>query len=220
MVIRECGTPAEIAWEVVPSLKHLFSSNGAPSLLALDIPIGLPEIGSRACDLQARKLLGRGRASSVFPAPIRPLLAASSHREASDIRYAVEGKRLPIQAWAIVPKIREVDEFLRADVGARGRVHEVHPEVCFYYMGGARPMPVAKKKLAGREQRAALLRAHFGGVIDAALADRRRLGCAADDILDAFAGLWTARRVRAGNAVTVPYTPELDQYGLPMEMVA
>ena len=108
---------------------------------------------------------------------------------------------------------------MRANADLRARVREVHPEVCFYYLASQRPMSHAKKKREGREQRLELLRPAFGTAVDAALADRRRLGCAADDIVDAFVGLWTARRVWAGEAVTIPATPPRDRHGLPMEMV-
>jgi len=156
----------------------------------------------------------------VFPAPIRPILAATSYAEGSAARRAAEGKGLSIQAWGIVPKIREVDAFLRADSSARERVHEVHPELCFYFMAGKRPMGFGKKKADGRAERIALLRKHFGTAVDSALTDLRQSGCAADDLLDAFAALWTARRIRAGTAVSLPATPPIDAHGLRMEILA
>lgn len=220
VVVSESPHCAVLTWDVVPSLQHLFALQSAPSLLAIDIPIGLTLSGPRACDLEARRLLGKDRASSVFASPIRPMLAALSHTEASDLGFTAQGKRISIQAWAIVPKIREVDEFLRATPYAQALVHEVHPEVCFYFMAGRRPMRVAKKKVAGRGERATLLRSHFGDAVDSARADCRRLGCAPDDIIDAFVGLWTARRIRAGTAVRLPETPPLDVHGLRMEMLA
>jgi predicted RNase H-like nuclease len=48
------------------------------TLIGVDIPIGLPGKGSRACDLEARRRLGRPRGSSVFPAPVRGVLKDSS----------------------------------------------------------------------------------------------------------------------------------------------
>ena len=220
VVVQDSQSGLSLEWRVVPSLKALFSAPNAPGLLALDIPIGIPESGSRVCDVQARRLLGSPRGRSVFPAPIRPMLTASTHTEASAIGRAVEGRGLTIQAWGIVPKIQEVDEFVRTDPGIGDRVREVHPEVCFYFMGGRRPMAVGKKEAAGREERAALLRVHFGEAVDRGLADVSRLGCAADDLLDAFAGLWTARRIQAGTAVCIPDSVERDSHGLRMEMVA
>ena len=73
-----------------------------PEVVAVDVPIGLPQRGPRDCDVEARRLLG-ARRSSVFPAPIRGVLAAASHAEASRARRQVEEKGLSVQAWAIVP---------------------------------------------------------------------------------------------------------------------
>jgi predicted RNase H-like nuclease len=125
-----------------------------------------------------------------------------------------------LQAWAIIPKIREVDSALRASAELLSLVREVHPEVCFYYLAGGRPMRHAKKKRAGRQERIELLYPVFGSALDRALADRPTLGCAVDDLLDAFVALWSARRVLSGEAITLPSSPEHDRYGLPMEMLA
>ena len=80
-------------------------------------------------------------------------------------------------------------------------------------------MGSSKKKAAGRLERASLLRAEFGEAFERALPERRRLGCAEDDLLDAFAALWTARRVARGVAEILPSEPPLDAFGLRMEMV-
>jgi predicted RNase H-like nuclease len=220
VVVRETLPAGGISWEVVPSLAALCEGPGAPRLLALDIPIGLPLTGARGCDIEARRLLGRPRGSSVFPAPIRPVLLASSYVEACQARHRAEGKRISRQLWNIVPKIREVDAFLRTNAWMQDRIREVHPEVCFCFMAGGRPMTTAKKKRAGREERAALLRGEFGDTVDAALADLGRLGCAADDLLDAFAALWTARRSHGGTATSLPADPPRDSFGLRMEILA
>jgi predicted RNase H-like nuclease len=81
-------------------------------------------------------------------------------------------------------------------------------------------MQFSKRRRAGRDERSSLLVIEFGDVVDSALGDLRSLGCAADDLLDAFAALWTARRIAKGTAVILPALPPRDKYGLPMEMVA
>jgi predicted RNase H-like nuclease len=220
VAITEDLATGGISRHVASSLPALAAASPPADLIALDVPIGLTDAGPRACDLAARRLLGPGRSSSVFPAPLRALLEASSHLDACAVRERIEGKRLPIQAWAIVPKIREVDAALRGDPELRARVREVHPEICFFHLAGGRPMAHAKKTPAGRAERLALLRPAFGPAVDAAMDDRHRLGCGADDVLDAFVALWTARRVWQGKAVILPTTPPRDRYGLPMEMVA
>ena len=206
-------------WRVSPSLDHLARVLPDASVIAIDVPIGLPPEGPRACDVAARRLLGR-RHSSVFPAPIRPMLAASSHAEACTIGRGIDGRGISLQAWAILPKILEVDSAVRAQPELRRRVREVHPEVCFHAMSGGRGMEHSKSKPPGRAERLALLHREFPGTVDRALAERRSLHCALDDLLDAFAALWTACRIARGIAVILPERPEYDAEGLPMEMVA
>jgi predicted RNase H-like nuclease len=209
-----------ISWRVCSAMRELAYGEPAPQVIALDIPIGLPEYGARACDLDARKLLGPGRASSVFPAPIRPILATTSYHEACQIRTGVEGKKSSRQAWAIVSKIREVDNALRHDSGLAARVWEVHPEVSFYFLAGKHPLQHSKKRRAGREERRKLLEPLFGEWLHEALAERDRSASAEDDVLDAFAALWTAERIATGTAKTIPSALERDKFDLRMEIAA
>ena len=189
------------------------------SAAAVDIPVGLVERGARECDAEARRLLGPRR-SSVFDAPIRATLAAASHDDASRLRFSVEGKRMSIQAWNILDKVVEMDEALRKGWAPRRRVWEVHPELAFHHLNGGRPMAHSKKSAAGKAERLKLLRRHFGRAVDCALAARRALGCASDDVIDAFACLWTARRIAAGAAVSVPKRPPRDAMGIRMAITA
>ncbi len=208
-----------VRWRRVETLASLFAGPRPPRVVGVDIPIGLLPRGARACDVQARRLLGVRR-SSVFPAPIRPMLAARSYAAVSHIRRRVEGKRVSIQAWAIMPKIAEVDRLLRTHPRRRAIVREVHPEVSFLFLNGGRPMGFAKRTREGQAERRALLRTRYGQAIDAALADRAALGCQPDDVVDAFAVLWTATRIAAGAATSIPARPPRDAHGLRMEMLA
>lgn len=205
-------------WEVVSELAVIANASPSPAIIGIDVPIGLVEAGPRECDTLVRQALGAKRGASVFPAPIRPVLAARDHAEASAKRRAVEGKGMSVQSWGIAPKIREVDEALRDDRELRGRIREVHPELCFHYMNGERPLAGSKKKSAGKTERVALLRAQFGDTVLEALASKPR-GCASDDLMDAFAAAWTARRVARGEARTIPANPPTDRYDLPMRMI-
>ncbi len=76
------------------------------TVLAIDIPIGLPKAGDRPCCRQARKLL-QARRSSVFPVPVRACVAARTHDEAKEMHYRADGRKISAQAWAILPKIRD-----------------------------------------------------------------------------------------------------------------
>jgi predicted RNase H-like nuclease len=211
--------PGELDCRRVARLEELLVDAPTPRVVAVDVPIGLLERGARQCDVQARRLLGVRR-SSVFPPPLRPMLGAASRIEASRVRHRIEGKRISIQAWAIVPKIREVDSLLCGHPPWREVVREVHPELCFFFLNQGRPMRERKKTAGGQAERVALLGTWCGAMAARAVAERQKLGCQADDIVDALAALWTAERIERGEAVTIPARPPRDAWGLRMEMVA
>jgi len=210
---------SDIRWRRVDTLAALFAGATLPAVVAVDIPMGLLERGARVCDGEARVRLG-ARRCCVFTPPIRPMLAARSHAQACAVRHRIEGKRMSIQAWAIVPKIREADALLREHPAYRAIVREAHPELCFAMLNGGAPLLDSKKSEAGHRQRVRLLRRWCGEAITRALADRAALGCAADDVVDAFVTLWTAARIQRGQATTLPAVPPRDAHGLRMEIVA
>ena len=210
---------AAFAWSRIERLEVLFERADMPAVVAVDAPIGLPERGARACDVATRAALGPRR-SSVFPAPPRALLQATSYAEASRLREAIEGKRISRQTWGILPKIRELDDLLRANPAARAVTNEVHPELAFLKLNRGRPLRANKRTPEGQAERIALLRPWCGDAIDRALADRRRLACAPDDLFDAFAALWTAERIARGDAVSLPLDAPRDAVGLPMRITA
>lgn len=190
------------------------------AVVTIDIPIGLPESGARECDVAARRLI-QPRGSSVFPAPVRAVLAARSYPDACELSLKACGKSLSKQAFAILPKIREVDAVLcQANEDVRRRVREVHPEVCFRVWNGA-PMMEPKKAGLGFTTRLVLVESRFGGQFARVRRQVARGDASDDDILDAFAALWTAERVSQGTASRLPgAVPPHDAKGLPMEMWA
>ena len=205
---------------VYPDASTLVSQQPKPAVLAIDIPIGLPDAESRTCDVEARRVLKKPRSTSVFPAPIRPAVVAANHAEASEITRLVDGRKISVQAWSIIAKIRQIDDVLRPDVAQQSWVREVHPEVSFWAWNANRPMVFRKTTPKGRAERTSLVEAEYG---PAAIAQIRNLYAvkhvAHDDILDAFAALWTAERIHRGEANTIPERPHLDSVGLRMEIV-
>lgn len=189
--------------------------------MCVDIPIGLldrAQPGGREVDSWARRELGSRKASSVFSAPIRPVLSSKSYEEALAISRGSSDVRrgLSKQAHAILPKITEVDRLLTPALQAK--VVEVHPEVCFSWMKAG--VNVEKKRLAeGHSARLAALREAGFGFVDAAIQRLARCaGVGKDDIVDAHAALWTARRFALAQAERFPRNPPLDSKGLRMEM--
>lgn len=207
-----------VSVQVFADAKALFSGSSSV-VTAIDIPIGLPAAMSRSCDRRARRLLGP-RSSSVFPVPMRAALNAGSYEESCLANQALCGKKLSKQTFAILPKIREVDEALRESIELRPAVWEVHPEVSFYFWNERNPMAYPKKSGFGFAERLALVEARFG---DAACLARDAIPnrlAADDDLLDAFAALWTAGRINAGTSTRLPEAEERDETGLSMQILA
>ena len=207
----------------------LVSLGGDASLILIDIPIGLPNsCEERCCDREARTRLG-SRASSVFPAPGREALEEDRrehrHEAVSDANRRETGRGLSIQAFGIVPKIREVDDLIRErGLTAHPAIREIHPEVCFWSLNGGRPMGHTKQRPDGHCERLDVLRRIHpcvDDVRDEALRRFRRKDVARDDILDALAAALTAVPAECSGAAlpTLPAEPPRDALGLPMEMV-
>ncbi len=177
------------------------------TVVAVDMPIGLideHEPGGRDIDRAARVELGPKR-NSVFSAPPRCALGARTLRDARR-----RGARLTLQTLNILPRIEDVDRVMSPDL--QSRVFEVHPELSFAAMAGGPPVLAPKRSAAGSKQRRALLqRAGFR-------VPERPAGAARDDLLDACALAWSARRVARGNARRVPDRPARDARGLRMEL--
>ena len=191
------------------------------------MPIGLPEragYGGRAAENAVRPLLG-ARQSSVFSVPSRAAIAASAYRDACAIALATSDppRKVSKLLFMLAPKIREVDELLRADKGAAERVFEVHPELAFWRMNGARALG-EPKKVKGRPHEPGLaLRRRLlldAGLPAAAVNASPPRGAGPDDLLDALACAFVARRIRAGLAEPFPNPPPRDACGLPMAIWA
>ena len=183
--------------------------------IAIDIPIGLLEErqpGGRVCDQLTRRQLP-GRASSVFSPPIRRLLGATTYEE-------VRRHGLSIQAFGILPKIREVDQVMTPAL--QRRVYEAHPELAFRSLIGA-PMQHNKKTHAGRGERLRALEQiePFHAVrqmLETVSTTYRRSQIARDDFLDACVLAWLAQRIADGQANCLPAEPTIDRNGLRMEI--
>jgi len=183
------------------------------SILAIDMPIGfvdLPRPG-RQCEGEARRLLP-GKASSVFPTPCRPALACTTHADANAVSKAL-GVGLNQQTFHLFPKMREVDELLRAKPKLKRIVYEAHPELAFARMNGGKPVLSKKRQPDGYAERHRLLARHgFPCHVD------RLAGAARDDILDAIAVCRTALLIAQRQATRLGPAKLRDSHGLPMNI--
>ena len=185
----------------------LAAGHGAAAV-GVDCPIGLPSGGGwRACDLLAKRRLGRAQAR-VFLAPPREVLAAPDYATARVVaRRLLDGRGVSAQAYGIRRIVLAVDEVL-ADAGVP--VVEVHPELSFLAMTGRGDALPSKRTAPGRTAR------------EAALGRWLRPGLpldppGGDDHLDALAAAWSAARWVAGTAEVLG--GDRDERGLPRQIV-
>lgn len=218
-VWRTAGT--ELEHRIYPSLRALWDANASVKLILVDIPIGLP-MEPRACDLEAKQVLGAGR-SRVFLTPGRQIVQTPTYPQANALSKSLTGRGISKQLWMIAPKIREADALLADVPGARSVVRECHPEVCFWGLNGA-AVNANKKTPEGFEERVNLLERFHPGSWDAiknAMTLYKRKDAAPDDIVDAMVACVTAwASISAPSKLrTLPAKPPTDDRGLKVEMV-
>jgi predicted RNase H-like nuclease len=139
----------ETDFRILPQFADVVIEFKCANVVAVDIPIGLAEYGARACDIEARKRLGKPRSNSVFPAPIRPILSATTYESACQKSLRSDGKKISKQAFGILSKVREVDQVISP--GIQNWVYEVHPELCFCALNGGKAMQFGKLPQAAGE---------------------------------------------------------------------
>ena len=197
----DAGAPPAVSVTVARTLDGL-GLDGA-GVIGIDMPLGLLTAGWRTADLLARRALGR-RGSSVFAIPPRPVWEQPAYANANQTCRELTGRGMSIQAWGLRGKLLEADAFRRA---AAPPLYEVHPELSFAALGGGTPLADSKHTRTGLAIRRALL-AQTGIVVPP-----RVPGAAEDDLLDAAAVAWSARRVAAGAAVTLSDPAQLADDG-------
>jgi predicted RNase H-like nuclease len=192
--------------QVLSTITDVLDSRPPYEIIALHAPIGLPgerTPGGRACDRQARQLLGTRRGAAVTAPPTRSVV------------YDVSGEGLSAVVRAQLARIREVQR----DVASyhQRSVFEVHPELGFFQLNEDRPLRYGKRTHLGIQERLELLQARMPG-LDRVL-DNIPDGIRLPVVLDACVDLWTARRIAARAVARLPEVPEWNEDGLRMEMV-
>ncbi|TPW26069.1 DUF429 domain-containing protein [Pararhizobium mangrovi] len=224
-VVRRPGEAPAIA--VLASFAALLADLPEDAVVAVDMPIGLPETSGprgRAPERAVRPLLS-GRQSSVFSIPSRSAVYAPDYQEARRLALATSSppKSVAKQAFHIFPRIRELDGILVANPALAERVIEVHPELAFWRLNGERAMALAKKvrnraSEPGLAERVALL--ERCGYERAFLEAEPPRGAGRDDVLDAAVAALVAERHAEGKARPFPDPFDRDAFGLPMAIWA
>lgn len=205
-------------FQVFKCIEELWEKYQDARLILIDMPIGLGKSAARECDRMARTLL-KNRASSVFNTPCREALKGKDHSDASRIHQKVTGKKISIQTYNIMHKIRQLDTFLISNSSARKRFRETHPEICFYKLSG-RQLRYNKKKDEGFKERINILNKIYPlskEIVNSAMRDLMRKDVARDDIVDALVNAVTAK-LGYKNMTSIIKPIQKDDMGLPMTM--
>jgi predicted RNase H-like nuclease len=208
IAVEDAGGIRAYAAQDIETLAARADADGRCAVVGVDMPIGLPDRGLRRADVLARAAVGP-LWPSVFMTPVREALLAADHATASAINRARTGQGVSMQAWRLKPKLLQVERWAWR---APCRVVEIHPEVCFARLAGG-PLTARKSTWAGAERRRALLAG--AGIGLAGDLGGAAASAGVDDVLDAGAAAWAARRVLRGDARPLPDPPETFSDGWP-----
>ncbi len=153
----------------------------------------------------ARRFI-KPRGSSVFPTPIRAALLAETDAEARAASVAASGKSLSAQAYAIRERILDVAGHVATSVVP---IYEGHPEVSFRAMA-VEGLAESKKSFGGLSLRYELLK-DVGVAVPYGI-EKSLAGASTDDVLDAAAMAWSARRIARGEASRFPPTEHAERF--------
>lgn len=192
-------------------------------IIAVDMPIGLPERSGRPPERAVRSRLGE-RQSSVFAVPSEQAIYCEDYPQACEVNllHSDPPRKVSKQCFHLFPKMREINALVTPKLQAR--IFESHPELAFWVMNGETPLSLPKKVRSapygpGLDLRRTLLR-RAGLPIDALTNDYRRRDVGADDLLDACACAFVAWRILNGRSIRFPEDPPRNARGLRMEINA
>lgn len=185
----------------------------------IDLPIGLQESAEEIRpDDEARQLLAP-RTSTVFPVPSRQAVYADGEEKQKRANFQILGKSLAKQSLAIIPKIREVDEFLSEHCQYKNLICESHPELCFARLNGS-VLLSRKKEFTGFAEREHVLAEYLDKEdLKGLWYKAKELRCHPDDIMDAVCLAVTAGLKAQNLCESIPASPQTDARGLLMQMI-
>jgi predicted RNase H-like nuclease len=184
-----CHQPVSI--EFYPDFKAVLEATRTCEVVAVDMPIGLPDGNElRECDVLAQKALG-GQRSSVFLTPPRSCLDAAGPREFQSMHRQIRGTGAGLPVWGIVPKMLEVNRLLEdriaSDPALQDRIIEFHPELTWRRLAGSSKLS-SKRTAEGILQRISLLEQLSQGWLPG-FPQKIPGNAAIDDVLDAVIGI-------------------------------
>lgn len=204
--------------EKYTNISALVNENADYNEMLVDMVIGLQSKASDVRPDNVARALIPGRTSTVFAVPARQAVYADTKEEIREANKNALGKDLPAQTIAIIPKMRELDEFLQQNPTYKNRLKESHPEVCFARLNGSVVMS-RKATPEGISERVQIIREYLPEITeDYVYREAKQLRCNADDIVDAIVLSITANFAAHGKTDVIPEAVQEDETGLKMQM--
>ena len=217
----------QLSIEFYETILNFVQANPNADEYLIDMAIGFPSCQEQVRpDKAARKLLKK-RGVTVFPVPCRQVVESVSSKESAiqnkdhlkKLNKRVLDVSLTQQTLAIIPKMAEIDGFLKDHPKYKNRICESHPEVCFARLNGHRAVDIKKTRREGLEKRIEVLKKYLEiGELDDMPALVKKGNCKPDDVLDAVCLAITAKFKAEGKYDCihgeVPHIPafQRDQY--------
>lgn len=185
----------------------------------IDMVLGLPSsVQEIRPESIARKMLAP-RTSTVFPVPCRQAVYEKTEDKQVEANVTCLGKKLTKQSLGILPKIRELDQFINEHCEYRNVFRESHPELCFSRLAG-KVLKSKKAEFSGYTQRQQILSGYQREIAHIHLWElAKQLKCNPDDIVDALCLMVTANLDARNLTDTIPEKPQKDVNGILMRMV-
>lgn len=200
------------------SIEELVEANKNYNELLIDMVIGLQSNKDEVRPDNAARALIPGRTSTIFAVPARQAVYADTREQIREANKNALGKDLPAQAIAIIPKMRELDEFLQENPTHKNRLKESHPEVCFSRLNGSVVMS-RKADGEGITERVGIIKQYMPEITEEYIyQEAKRFKCNADDIVDSIVLCITANLAAQGKTDVIPETVQEDVTGLKMQM--
>lgn len=200
------------------SIEELVEANKNYNELLIDMVIGLQSNKDEVRPDNAARALIPGRTSTIFAVPARQAVYADTREQIREANKNALGKDLPAQAIAIIPKMRELDEFLQENPTHKNRLKESHPEVCFSRLNGSVVMS-RKADGEGITERVGIIKQYMPEITEEYIyQEAKRFKCNADDIVDSIVLCITANLTAQGKTDVIPETVQEDVTGLKMQM--
>ena len=200
------------------SIEELVEANKNYNELLIDMVIGLQSNKYEVRPDNAARALIPGRTSTIFAVPARQAVYADTREQIREANKNALGKDLPAQAIAIIPKMRELDEFLQENPTHKNRLKESHPEVCFSRLNGSVVMS-RKADGEGITERVGIIKQYMPEITEEYIyQEAKRFKCNADDIVDSIVLCITANLTAQGKTDVIPETVQEDVTGLKMQM--